>query len=194
MRLLNSYGRHGLYRACQTVVGAERLHRTCYQDRSSGGGEIPERYAIPRRPGLLEHGGLPGDRPSGRMVLTDNFADEKGNIVPASHYGMTGEWPKELLVTLTFEEQKGKTKFTLLHEGMPPGEMTEQAKAGWNESFDKLEKVIEEEKSRWGKNIIFTGPGKQEASIIRIFNAPPERVFKAYTDPELMPLVGAQEV
>ena len=126
--------------------------------------------------------------PFRRMVITDNFADEMGNVVPASHYGMTGEWPKELLVTLTFEELKGKTKFTLLHDGLPPGEMTESAKAGWNESFDKLEKVIEEEKSRWGKNILFTGPGKQEASIVRIIDAPPERVFRAFSDPKLIPL------
>src|SRR5512137_1102499 len=100
---------------------------------------------------------------------------------------MGGDWPSELLVTVTFEEQKGKTKFTLLHEGMPPGEMTDLAKAGWNESFDKLENVLEEEKSRWGKNIIFTGPGKQEASIIRIIDAPRERVFGAFSDPELIP-------
>jgi uncharacterized protein YndB with AHSA1/START domain len=122
-----------------------------------------------------------------KMVITDNFADEMGTIVPASHYGMTGEWPNELLVTLTFEDQKGKTKFTLLHEGLPPGEMANSAKDGWNESFDKLEKVLEEEKSRWGKNIIFTGQGKQEALIIRIIDAPRERVFEAFSDPNLIP-------
>jgi len=125
--------------------------------------------------------------PMERIVATDNFADEKGNIVPASHYGMTGVWPNELLVTVTFKEQKGRTKFTLLHEGMPPGEMTELAKAGWNESFDKLEKVLEEERSRWGKNIILTGPGKQQASIIRIIDASRERVFRVLTDPKLIP-------
>jgi len=51
--------------------------------------------------------------PRERIVAADHFADEKGNIVPASFYGMTGDWPKELLVTATFEDQKGKTKFTL---------------------------------------------------------------------------------
>ena len=125
--------------------------------------------------------------PFKRIVATDSFADEKGNVVPASHYGMTGEWPKELLVTFTFGEQKGKTKFILRHEGLPPGKMMESAKSGWNGSFDKLEKVLEEEKSRRGKNIILAGPGKQEASIIRFIDAPNERVFKAYTDPELIP-------
>lgn len=54
-----------------------------------------------------------------KIVATDSFADEKGNIIPASHYGMTGDWPLELLVTLLFEEQNGRTKFSLRHEGIP---------------------------------------------------------------------------
>ena len=124
--------------------------------------------------------------PPERIVATDNFSDEKGNIVPASHYGMTGDWPSELLATMTFEDQKGKTRFTLRHEGLPPGEMTESAKTGWNESFDKLEKVLAEEKSRRAKTMIIAEPGKQEASVVRIFDAPNERLFRAYTDPKLM--------
>jgi len=76
--------------------------------------------------------------PMERLVLTDSFADEKGNVVPASHYGMTGEWPLELLVTVSFEEIGGKTKITLRHVGIPPGKISEDTKAGWNESFDKL--------------------------------------------------------
>lgn len=35
--------------------------------------------------------------PMRRIVATDSFSDEKGNIVPASHYGMSGDWPSELL-------------------------------------------------------------------------------------------------
>jgi uncharacterized protein YndB with AHSA1/START domain len=57
--------------------------------------------------------------PPQRIVCTDSFADEKGNPVPASHYGMGGDWPSELLVTVTFEEHEGKTKFTLRHVGIP---------------------------------------------------------------------------
>jgi uncharacterized protein YndB with AHSA1/START domain len=76
--------------------------------------------------------------PQEKIVATDSFADEKGNIVPASHYGMTGDWPLELLVTVTFEKQGNKTKFTLRHEGMPAGDMVKQAEQGWNESLDKF--------------------------------------------------------
>ncbi|MBI1730435.1 SRPBCC domain-containing protein [Candidatus Acetothermia bacterium] len=76
--------------------------------------------------------------PHDRIVYTDNFADEHGKQVPASHYGFDGDWPDDMLVTLTFEEQQGKTKMTLRHTGLPAGQISEQTGAGWNESFDKL--------------------------------------------------------
>jgi uncharacterized protein YndB with AHSA1/START domain len=77
-----------------------------------------------------------------RIVCTDSFADEHGNQVPASHYGMGGDWPPALLVTVTFEEQAGKTKLTLRHAGIPAGEMSDLTKSGWNESFDKLAEAL----------------------------------------------------
>jgi uncharacterized protein YndB with AHSA1/START domain len=80
--------------------------------------------------------------PPDRIVCTDRFADEKGNVVPASHYGMSGDWPRELVVTVTFEEQEGRTKFTLRYTGFPAGEMRVLATAGWNESFDKLAEFL----------------------------------------------------
>jgi len=55
--------------------------------------------------------------PGEKIVSTDNFADEQGNIVPASQYGMSGDWPSELLVTVSFEDYGGKTKLILRHEG-----------------------------------------------------------------------------
>ncbi len=47
-----------------------------------------------------------------QIVYTDSFSDAEGNLVPASYYGMSGDWPLELLVTVTFEEHEGKTKLT----------------------------------------------------------------------------------
>jgi uncharacterized protein YndB with AHSA1/START domain len=76
--------------------------------------------------------------PMERLVYTDSFADENGNVVPGSHYGMGDDFPLEMTVTVTFEEQDGKTKMTLHHAGMPAGDMSDQAGAGWNQSFDKL--------------------------------------------------------
>ncbi|MBI4312394.1 MAG: SRPBCC domain-containing protein [Chloroflexi bacterium] len=80
--------------------------------------------------------------PMERIVCTDSFADEKGNVVPGSHYGMGEDFPLEMVVTMTLEEVGGKTRMTLRHGGMPAGEHSEGAGAGWNESFDKLAEVL----------------------------------------------------
>ena len=79
--------------------------------------------------------------PERKLVVTDSFSDEKGNIKPASEYGMAGEWPKELLITVYLEEADGATKMKLKHQGVP-NEMREDCIKGWNESFDKLEENI----------------------------------------------------
>ena len=60
---------------------------------------------------------------------------------------MTGDWPLELLVTVTFEEADGKTRLTLRHEGFPDAENREMAGYGWNESLDKLEGCLAKSKS-----------------------------------------------
>jgi len=73
-----------------------------------------------------------------RIVATYSFASGHGNPVPASHYGIPGEWLAEMLMAVTFEESGGQTKLTLRHQGMPAGQTGESAGTGWNESFDKL--------------------------------------------------------
>lgn len=75
--------------------------------------------------------------------MTDSFADEKGNTVPASHYGLSS-FPLEMLVTVMFEEQEGKTKLTLKPSGIDSISTTdrESMEQGWNESFDKLAELL----------------------------------------------------
>lgn len=80
--------------------------------------------------------------PMEKIVSTDSFADSEGNVVPASYYEMTGDWPLELNVTVTFEEFDGKTKFTLQHQGFPDGENRYLAEQGWTESLDKLDAYL----------------------------------------------------
>jgi uncharacterized protein YndB with AHSA1/START domain len=80
--------------------------------------------------------------PMERIVTTDSFADENGNVVPASHYGMPGDVPLEMLLTVTFEDAPGgKTKLTLRHAGLPKTE-SEGANVGWNQSLDKLAALL----------------------------------------------------
>ena len=81
--------------------------------------------------------------PFEKIVTTDCFADENGNVVPASYYGMDGEFDREMIITVTFEEvEGGKTKMTLTHSGLPAGEHTQGAHVGWNESLDKLAECL----------------------------------------------------
>src|ERR687887_2108984 len=118
--------------------------------------------------------------PREKIVATDSFADPKGNVVPATYYGMSSEIPLEMLITVTFEELDGKTKMTLRHAGLPAGKDREGADQGWNESFDKLAASLPETTFSQNK-------GKRQLVMTRVFDAPRKRVFEAYTDPKRIP-------
>ena len=77
-----------------------------------------------------------------RIVCTDSFADEKGNVVPATCYGMSPDFPIEMLLTVTFEVLSGRTRLTLRHDGIPAGELRDSTRAGWNESLNKFDSVL----------------------------------------------------
>ena len=72
-----------------------------------------------------------------RLAFTDSFADAEGNVVPASHYGMPGDWPAENVMTVTFEERDGRTAVAVREEGIPE-EMRGPSEEGMRESFEKL--------------------------------------------------------
>lgn len=79
--------------------------------------------------------------PMERLVYADCFADEKGNVVPASHYGMEGDVPLQMRVSVTFEDAGGgRTRMVARHVGLPQG--FPGADQGWNESFDKLAEML----------------------------------------------------
>ena len=78
----------------------------------------------------------------GRIVCTESFADEKGNVVLATYYGMSKDFPLEMLVTVIFEVQAGRTKLTLRHAGIPAGEIRDLTRAGWMESLEKFAGVL----------------------------------------------------
>ena len=83
-----------------------------------------------------------------RLVVTDSFADPDGKVVPASYYGMPGDWPMETQIVVTLDEHDGKTTMTLRHVGIPATEMGDMCAKGWNESLDKLADVLYDEMSR----------------------------------------------
>ncbi len=125
--------------------------------------------------------------PPSKLVYTDAFSDADGNIIPAFRYGFTGDFPKESLVTLRFHRKGDSTEMELEHSGMPEGAMSEMTRMGWNESFDKLAEYLETGRVSVPRTIVVANPGAQEVVIKRTFDAPRSLVFRAYTDPGLIP-------
>lgn len=120
--------------------------------------------------------------PLERIVLTDNFADADGNVIPATQFGFPADFPEDMVMTVTFEALSGnRTKLTISSYSALEGEMRENARLGWETSLDKMAEVLKP------KTHMTIEPGKQDLTITRIFDVPPEQVFKVYTDPALIP-------
>lgn len=83
--------------------------------------------------------------PMEQIVVTDSFADENGNVVSATYYGMDANMPLEMTLSMKFEDQDGKTKFTLHYAelGRMSSDDRKNMEQGWNESFDKLEAALQ---------------------------------------------------
>jgi uncharacterized protein YndB with AHSA1/START domain len=81
--------------------------------------------------------------PNQRIVWTDRFMDSTGEPVPAAYYGMPGEWPDTLLVTVDFESVgPDECRMKLVHEGIPR-EMHDDCVKGWSSSINKLQRLVE---------------------------------------------------
>lgn len=98
-------------------------------------------------------------QPQERIVCTDSFADDKGNVVPATFYGMSAGFPREMTLTVSFEELGGRTRLTLRHAGIPAGKDKDQAREGWNESLDKFATVVARTTFRGNRAAQETGVG-----------------------------------
>lgn len=85
--------------------------------------------------------------PMKKIVCTDYFADKDGNKLTPQTYGMDENFPEEMDIVVTFEEQMGKTTLTIVYP-IPDDFKIREAllksgmEAGWNESLDKIEEVI----------------------------------------------------
>jgi uncharacterized protein YndB with AHSA1/START domain len=119
-----------------------------------------------------------------KFVATDSFADQDGNVVDATHYGMGTDMPIEMLYTVTLEDVKGGTKLTLRHAGIPAGPNREGAGQGWNESFDQLAAELAVGSSA---TKFVLDKKKRQLVMSRVFDAPRDRLWRVYTDPNLVP-------
>jgi uncharacterized protein YndB with AHSA1/START domain len=81
--------------------------------------------------------------PPKRLVFVNSFSDEQGGV---THHPMSPTWPLEMLSTVTFDEQGGKTTFTV--QWIPLNATDEEIKTfdggrgsmqqGWSGTFDQL--------------------------------------------------------
>ena len=81
--------------------------------------------------------------PMKKLVYIDSFADEDGNPVSPSYYEMPGIWGEEIKVTVNMEDKHGKTRMTMVQEGIPE-EMHDDCVIGWRQSFEKMEVTLKE--------------------------------------------------
>lgn len=105
-----------------------------------------------------------------RLAFTNNALDKDGSIMI------------EGFTTVSFAEQDGKTRLTLVTRGrgLKPGtdQMLAGMDAGWSQSFDKLRTLME------SKRVAVTKPSERELMFTRTFDAPRELVFDVWTDPK----------
>ncbi len=78
-----------------------------------------------------------------RIVMTDHFADSSGKAISAEEAGIPGLWPETVIITFDFYPiEKYSSRFTLSQQGIPK-EMQKDCLEGWNESFEKLERYLD---------------------------------------------------
>jgi len=84
--------------------------------------------------------------PFKKIVHTDYFSNENGDIIPPTDFGVNSDFPTENFVTVTFEEVDGKTKLNItysdLSEAVLEAMLKMQMKEGWESSLEKLAKNL----------------------------------------------------
>ena len=80
--------------------------------------------------------------PEEKIVVSDFFSDENGKMVDPVGYGADPLFPKENIVTITFEEIGKQTKLTVLYlvesQEILDVMLQMQMKEGWESSLEKL--------------------------------------------------------
>ncbi|HEX4123884.1 MAG TPA: SRPBCC domain-containing protein [Tepidisphaeraceae bacterium] len=85
--------------------------------------------------------------PQQRLVWIHSFSDEHGNL---RRHPYVPDWPAELLTTVTFAEQSGKTTVTLHWSPIHPTDTERKTfagnfdgmRAGWEGSFEVLDEYL----------------------------------------------------
>jgi uncharacterized protein YndB with AHSA1/START domain len=105
----------------------------------------------------------------------------------------SGKPSQETLVTVTFIERGGKTEMTLRQSGFKSAESRDGHRMGWTSAFDVLGEYLarttdtrNEPIARETGDTYASSSKKRELTIERVFDAPRDLVFQAWTEPEHM--------
>lgn len=77
-----------------------------------------------------------------RLVYSLCVADAKGNLVEPTAAGMDPEWPRETILTVTFEERGGGTRLTLQQSVSEALAVRTGAHPSWLQMLDNLEQEL----------------------------------------------------
>ena len=85
--------------------------------------------------------------PPERLVWVNSFSDKDGGV---TRHPMAPTWPAELLTTVTFDDEGGKTRVTVRWVPINAGEeerntfiaAKESMKGGWGGTFDRLDDYL----------------------------------------------------
>jgi uncharacterized protein YndB with AHSA1/START domain len=119
--------------------------------------------------------------PPERIVTTDEFGEDYEQLTDV-------ELPQGMVITILFEELNDKTRLTLQisHPSADDRRKHEEmgVVAGWNSSFDCLDEFLAKQIKQQQNGFSLTLPSDREILITRVFNAPRQLVFEAWTQPE----------
>lgn len=128
-----------------------------------------------------------------RLVYTQNWEEHPAEWHEALRKNGAADKSHETLNTVTFDEQNGKTLVTIQTIYDSESVRAAMLKMGmaqeWSNILGRLEESLRQanEEHDMEKIRLTAEPGKQEFTFTRVFDAPREKVFKAYTDKKLIP-------
>jgi uncharacterized protein YndB with AHSA1/START domain len=88
--------------------------------------------------------------PHERIVVSDWFSNENGDKVPATEHGLSADFPTEMQMTVTFnDEGDGLTRVKVIYSLPDSPEVREAMlksgmEEGWNTTLEKLATSVEE--------------------------------------------------
>ncbi len=96
----------------------------------------------------------------------------------------------EMTMTITLREVPEGTEVAVVQEGIPRIIPVESARVGWTSSLTNLANLVEVPEmsaaARASGGMMVALPSDHEIRIERVFHAPSDRVWRAFTDPKLV--------